>query len=312
MILHNIDRRGFGAAALGCVAASVSVAQAAPPDPSRLQTPSASAVIREVKALEMRGVGRIGVVAIDTGTGAVVAYRADERFPMCSTHKILVGAAILSMISAGRLKADQRIAYGHADLLEYAPLTTKNVEAGFMTVEALGEAAVRWSDNTADNLLLTLLGGPKGWTQFARSMGDRVSRLDRFEPDLNSGTPGDVRDTSSPRAMTGMLAALLLGRALDAGPRSKLESWMYESPITGALFRKRLPAGWHVSDKSGSGSNGTRNDVGIIYPPRSAPIILTVFHTGSNGSTTERDEIIAECASVVAQHFRPVEAASAD
>lgn len=281
MISRLIDRRRFGAVALGGVAASVSVAHAGSREPRPLQTSNASAVVREMNTLERQRGGRIGLMAIDTGSGAVITQRAEERFPMCSTHKVAVGAAILSMVAEGRLQGDQRIAFSRADLLEYAPVTTRNVDAGFMTVEALGEAAVRWSDNTANNLLLKLLGGPEGWTRFARSMGDEVSRLDRFEPELNSATPGDARDTSTPRAMTRMLAALLLGDALSEGPGAKLKSWMHDSPITGGLFRKRLPDGWHVADKSGSGSNGTRNDVGIIYPPRSAPIVLSVFHTGS-------------------------------
>jgi len=153
------------------------------------------------QALQAHGTGRLGVVANDTGTGVTISYRPDERFPMCSTHKVLVGGAILSLVEAGRLKLDQMVPYGAADLLDYAPVTRRNLASGAMTVKELCEAAIRWSDNTADNLLLKLIGGPGGWTRYARSIGDGVSRLDRIEPDLNSSIPGDPRDTSTPAAI---------------------------------------------------------------------------------------------------------------
>lgn len=304
MFFSFMDRRTFGAAALGGIATSVSIAQGRPS-----KTPSmgdSTSLVQELKALEATGGGRLGVMAVDTGSGKSVMHRADERFPMCSTHKVLVGAAILSLIEAGRLQADQRVVYGQSNLLEYAPITKKNVEAGFMTVEALCEAAIRWSDNTADNLLLKLLGGPPGWTRYARSVHDAVSRLDRFEPELNSSAIGDPRDTSTPRAMTGTLSALLFGRALGDGSRAKLKAWMLNSPITGNLLRKGLPDGWSVADKSGSGSNGSRNDVGVLYPPRSAPIVISVFYTGSATSSNERENVIARCASLATQQLRAI------
>jgi beta-lactamase class A len=222
---------------------------------------------------------------------------------MCSTHKWIVGAAILLGVEQGRFRLDQRVPYSLADILDYAPVTKKNLSAGFMTLEALCEAAVRWSDNTADNLLLKLLGGPHEWTRFARSIGDEVSRLDRFEPELNSSIPGDPRDTSSPRAMNHALAAVMFGNALDDASRAYLKRWMLDGEITKNLLAAGLPAGWHVVDKSGSGPNGTRNDVGILYPPRAAPTVISVFSTGSPKPIAERERIIAECARIVARQF---------
>lgn len=258
----------------------------------------------KLAVLEAHGTGRLGVVAVDTGTGETISHRADERFPMCSTHKVLVGGAILSLVEAGKLKLEQMVPYGTADLLEYAPVTQKNLASGGMTVEALCEAAIRWSDNTADNLLLKLIGGPVGWTRYARSIGDTVSRLDRFEPELNTSIPGDPRDTSTPAAMNRTLATLLFGTVLGDAQRARLKGWMLDSDLTAKLLPAGVPSGWHVADKSGSGANGSRNDVGILYPPRAAPIIISVFHTGSAAPQTQRDSIIARCATIAAQTFR--------
>ena len=135
-----------------------------------------------LEALEARNGGRLGVVALDTGSGRRIDYRAEERFAMCSTHKFLSAAAVLTMVDQGHMKLDRRVPFGPADLLEYAPIARKNVDAGLMTVDALCEAAIEWSDNTAGNLLLGLIGGPTGWTRYARSIGDTTSRLDRIEP----------------------------------------------------------------------------------------------------------------------------------
>lgn len=289
----KLSRRAVGVLACSGVLGATALAQSL--DAAR----TAGAKDRgDLAALEASGGGRLGVFAVNTGTGSTIAHRSGERFPMCSTHKALVGGAILSMVESGRLKLDQKIPYGAADLLEYAPATRTNLAAGAMSVEALCEAAVRLSDNTADNLLLKLLGGPAGWTRYARSIGDTVSRLDRFEPELNTSIPGDPRDTSTPAAMTRTLAALMFGNALGDASRDRLKKWMLDSKITAKLLRAGLPSGWHVADKSGSGANGSRNDVGIVYPPHGAPIVMSVFYTGAASPIEEREKIIARCAEI--------------
>lgn len=253
-----------------------------------------------IAALEAKNGGRLGVFAVDSGSGRTITYRAGERFAMCSTHKLISCAAILNMVEQGHLKLEQHVPYGHADLLEYAPITRKNVEAGFMTVDALCAAAIAWSDNTAANLLLGLIAGPTGWTMYARSIGDTSSRLDRIEPDLNSATTGDPRDTTTPEAMVRNLNLLLLDKALSDTSRKHLEGWLLDSPITGNLLRAGLPGDWRVGDKSGSGSNGTRNDLGIILPPKAAPILAAVYYTESTQPAASREKVIAEVGAIIA------------
>jgi len=156
---------------------------------------------QRLAAIERASGGRLGVAAIDTGGGASLAYRADERFPMCSTFKLLLVAAVLNRVDGGAERLDREIAFGAAEIQRYAPVTKAHLSEGTMTVEALCATAIEWSDNTAANLLLRTLGGPAGITGYARSLGDPVTRLDRFEPALNEATPGDPRDTTSPAAM---------------------------------------------------------------------------------------------------------------
>jgi beta-lactamase class A len=256
-------------------------------------------------ALETRHGGRLGVCAVEPHSGRRLAYRAEERFPMCSTHKLLTVAAVLHMRDQGLVKLDERIAYGEADLLGYAPITRKNVAQGSMTLGALCAAAIDWSDNTAENLLLKTIGGPRGWTAYARSIGDTVSRLDRNEPSLNSAIPGDPRDTTTPAAMTDDLGAVLLGGALSGPTRRQLTEWLLDSQIDGTLLHAGLPAGWSIGDKSGSGDQGTRNDIGIVFPPKASPILVAVYYTGSTVPLASREAVIADVGTIIGRVFGP-------
>jgi beta-lactamase class A len=300
-----LNRRAFAAAALAgglCRMPHARAQTSAAPRSARSDQGLARAEAA-IAALEARTGGRLGVVAVDTGSGRRISYRGDERFAMCSTHKFLTVAAILAMTDRGRLAMDRRVPYGRADLLSYAPITSKHVGAGFMTVDALCAAAIAWSDNTADDLLLKLIGGPPGWTSFARSIGDAVSRLDRFEPELNTAISGDPRDTTTPAAMTRDLNAVLLGKVLRNGSRGRLEGWMLGSKITATLLQAGLPPSWRVGDKSGSGDNATRNDIGIILRPQGAPILAAVYDTQSTQAPATRDKLIAETGRIIAQTF---------
>src|SRR5262245_27336953 len=168
--------------------------------------------------IEAESGGRLGVAVLDTASGARAGHRADDRFPMCSTFKMLLSAAVLARVDAGRERLDRRVRYTAAEIISTSPATQHHVADG-MTVAELCEAAVTLSDNTAANLLLAAIGGPPGFTAYARSLGDRVTRLDRTEPALNESRPGDPRDTTSPTAMLDTLQKVALGTALSQSTR---------------------------------------------------------------------------------------------
>lgn len=253
--------------------------------------------------LERRSGGRIGIAAVDKATGTRFTYRADERFAMCSTFKFVAAAAVLAAVDRGELKLDKSIRYGKADLLSYAPVTKEHVAEGRMTLEALCAAAVGVSDNTAANLILKEIGGPAGWTRYARAIGDMTSRLDRTEPELNSAIPDDPRDTTTPSAMLGNLDALLLDHALSPASRKILEDWMLAGTVTGPLIKAGVPSTWRVADKSGTGGNGTRNDVGVLYRPDKAPILAAIYTTGSKLDAAGQAKVIADTAALLVTRF---------
>jgi beta-lactamase class A len=236
--------------------------------------------------LERQHGGRLGVFALDTGSGRNLAHRADERFLMCSTFKTLAVAAILARVDAGHERLARRIAYGPKDLLEYAPVTRVHVKEGALTLEALCAAAIEVSDNTAANLILAILGGPGAVTRYARGLGDRITRLDRNEPTANRAN--GARDTTSPRAMTGSVRRLLLGDALSPASRARLEGWMTTSTPGLTRIRAGLPAGWRVGDKAGTGDTET-NDVVIARPPGRAPILIAAYYAAPKGEAVLRE-----------------------
>ncbi|HYL69747.1 MAG TPA: class A beta-lactamase [Candidatus Dormibacteraeota bacterium] len=248
--------------------------------------------------LEHRGRGRLGVAALDTHTTKRIAWRAAERFPMCSTFKLLLAAAVLHNVDVGREQLTHRVAYAEADLLEHAPVTRAHLKNGSITIEELCAAAIQQSDNTAANLLLTACGGPTAVTRYAGSLGDRITRLDRIEPDLNSALPGDPRDTTSPKAMLDDTRSVLLGDALSSASRELLTSWLLAAETGLTLIRAALPAGWKAGDKSGRGGNGSINDVAILWPPERAPLLVAVYFTASPEAEKARTSVVAEAARI--------------
>ena len=240
----------------------------------------------ELARIEATVGGRVGVFALDTASGRTLAHRADERFAMCSTFKWPLAAAVFARIDRGEASLEQRIPFGPADLMDHAPVAKEHVGEGAMTIETMARAAVTVSDNTAANVLLAWLGGPGALTVFFRQLGDTVTRLDRNEPTLNSNDPGDARDTTSPRAMVGLLKAALLGDALKPASRERLLALLQACETGKKRLRAGLPAGWVVGDKTGTGEFAV-NDVAIAIPPGRAPILMAVYMSDPGGPDDE-------------------------
>lgn len=250
---------------------------------------------RGMKQLEATSGGRLGVALLMDG-GEHLSYRGRERFPMCSTFKVVAAAAVLAL---GGL--DKRIRYRKADLVSYSPVTEKHV-AGGMTLAELCSAAIRYSDNTAGNLLMKQVGGPAGLTAFARSLGDQEFRIDRWETELNTAIPGDERDTTTPLAMVRTLQALALGNGLATPEqRAMLVDWMLANTTGATRIRAGVPAGWRVADKTGSGSYGSTNTIALLYPPGKPPMTMAVYFTQPRQDADARSEVVAAAAKLVAE-----------
>lgn len=250
--------------------------------------------------IEASSGGRLGVAAMRTSDGAYVSYRESERFPLCSTFKLMAVALILKRSMAEKGLLEERVRYGDADLVANSPVTKGRAGEG-MTIGELCAAALQHSDNTAANLLLTALGGPEVLNEFARSIGDTWFDLARGEPELNASVPGDMRDTTAPRAMMQDVQKLLLSDdVLETPQREKLKAWMLGNTTGASRIRAAVRStGWAVADKTGSGDYGTANDVAVVYGP-SVAYALAIYFTGvTPKETPPQDAIVDEAARIV-------------
>jgi beta-lactamase class A len=248
--------------------------------------------------LERTLAGRLGVFALNTANGKQLSYHGDEYFPMCSTFKVILASAILKRSTQVDGLMQQRIKYQQSDLVTYSPITERHVEDG-MTVTALCAAAIQYSDNTASNLLMKILGGPGAVTTFARSIGDLQFQLDRWETALNSAIPGDRRDTSTPNAMAISLQRLAFGDALEPRLQLQLRVWLQGNTTGATRIRAGVPADWQVGDKTGTGDYGTANDIGLLWPPRRSPVVVAIYTTQGEKDAKARNDVIASAARII-------------
>ncbi|MFE2184562.1 class A beta-lactamase [Streptomyces sp. NPDC059455] len=258
----------------------------------------AKAATGAFRKLERSYDAHLGVYAIDTGTGHEVAYRDGERFAFASTFKALEAGAVLRKYKLSGL--DRVIRYSKDDLVDNSPVTEKHVDTG-MSLGALCDAAVRYSDNTAANLLFDQLGGPKGLDAILEKLGDDVIQMERHEPELSQWVPGETHDTTTPRAMAKDLRAFVLGDVLGKGERARLTKWLRTNTTGDELIRAGMPKGWQVGDKTGSGSYyGARNDIAVVWRPDAAPLVMAIMSYRGDKDTPFDNKLIADAASVVA------------
>jgi beta-lactamase class A len=258
--------------------------------------------VRRIASIEKERGGRLGVAVIDTASGRSAAFRGDERFPMCSTFKMLAVAATLARVDRTEDRLERRIRFDAGDVEAYSPITKDRVGGDGMSLAEICEAAMIVSDNTAGNLLLANLGGPQGLTAYARSLGDTVTRLDRNEPTLNEAVPGDPRDTTSPVAMLADLRTLVTGKALSPASKDHLVDWLIGNKTGDTRLRAGLPRDWRAGDKTGSGERGTANDIAVIWPSSGRPpIFVAAYLTGSSPETDHRNATLAAVGRVVAE-----------
>ncbi len=248
---------------------------------------------RALTRIEAASGGRLGVAVLDLALGQRSGHRSTERFPLCSTFKVLACGALLSRVDRGLEDLDRRILFEPKDVVTYSPITKDRVGRGGMTLAELCEAAMTQSDNTAGNLILASLGGPSAVTAYARSLGDPWTRLDRTETDLNEAVPGDLRDTTTPDAMADDLQSLVIGDRLSAHSRDRLTRWLVSNQTGGAKLRAGLPSDWRIGDRTGGGDRGTTNDVAVLWPPGRQPLIVCVYLTETDASFADRNATIA-------------------
>lgn len=261
-----------------------------------------------VRAIERRHDRRVAVYAQNLQTGRTLAHRADERFVMCSTFKTFAAGALLDrrLVTPDPRVLDRRVSFPPSLVAGdiWAPATRRWLAEDYQpTWREVAEVAVRDSDNGAANLVLQHIGGPEAVTRLFRDLGDPVSRLDRWEPELSTYQPGQELDTTTPRALGLSFAALVLGSHLRRTERALLVGWL-RGNRTDPPFRSVLPDGWTIADKTGAGGYATRNDVGIAWTPDDVPILVSCLTRADLPDAERLDAPLAEAFTVAVEALR--------
>ena len=268
----TMDRRHFigGVLALGAGACI-------PPDQSPLGRLAA-----ELRIIEAAAGGTLGVELYDTATGRSVGINQDRRFGHASSFKFTLAAMVLQRHAAGLIDADRRVTWTRGDLLHVSPFTTERLEEG-ATLRELARATQTTSDNAAANILMRAFGGPEGVTAYWRSIGDEVSRVDRYEPAMNQVPTSEFRDTTTPAAMARTVAKIVYGDVLPEAERAELKGWMIATQTGARRVRAGLPEGWVAGDKTGTsgligGTEYNYIDIGFAEGPKGeAPITFACY-----------------------------------
>jgi len=259
-----------------------------------------SAAIRDY---ESASGGRVGVHAEHVRSGVKLAWRAHERFVMCSTFKASLAACVLSRVDAGQEHLDSLVSYRASDMQDYAPVAQANLAKGVLSVGAMCKAAVELSDNTCANLLLSRIGGPGALTRFWRTLGDRTTRLDEPEPYLNRTPPGGVRNTTTPASMAFILRRLVLESALSETSRSTLTEWLIGCQTGGNRLRAGLPKEWRVGDKTGNNGNDAAGDIAVVWPNPDSPIIVCVYTRYGSPTSGQLESVFAAIGRTLGTRF---------
>ncbi|KAA6405572.1 class A beta-lactamase [Candidatus Tokpelaia sp.] len=236
---------------------------------------------------------RIGIAVLDKAGGIIAAWRAYEHFPLNSTYKPLLCAALLHKVDKGALDLSDKVRFDKSRLVSYSPVTQNFITPAAMDWRQLCRAAVEFSDNTAANLILAALGGPGEFNRFLRNMGDNITQLDHFEPDLNHIKPGDKRDSTMPVAIGRTLQQLVFGDILQPQSRRQLTQWLLNDKVADELLRSVLPPQWKIADKTGAGDYGSRSIISIIWPQKREPLLIAIYITATKASIAQTNAAIA-------------------
>ena len=259
--------------------------------------------IAALKDYETESGGRVGLWVENVRTGETIAWRAHERFVMCSTFKASLAACVLASADRGRIRLDELLSYGPDDLMQYAPVARQNLKKGAMSVADMCAAAVELSDNTCANVLLARVGGPSVLTAFWRSIGDSISRLDHNEPELNRSPPGDPHDSTSPAAMAGNLRSFILGKVLSSGSRQRLTGWMLGSKTGNNRLRAGLPKDWRIGDKTGNNGKDAFGDIAVTWSTRAEPVLICAYTQGGSPTASQVETVFTGIGRLVGTRF---------
>lgn len=257
----------------------------------------------DIALLEQQIDGRIGISIWNTQSNKHWDFHGNERFPLVGTFKTLACATMLNKMDAGTLKRNATATIEQNNIVGWSPITDQ-LTGQNVRIEHACEAAMLMNDNTAANLVLKQIGGPRSVTLFLRTLGDNSTRLDRLEPKINEAPRGGKLDTTTPNAIVNTLEALINGDALSYESRVQLKIWMQDNEVSDSLMRSVLPSNWSIADRTGSGGNGTLGYNAVIWKENHKPIYLSIYITDTELSLQAREQLAAQICQLILHRYK--------
>jgi beta-lactamase class A len=228
----------------------------------------------QVKTLSQKG-WQIGISILDMDN-KMISINGDQRFPLDSTVKAIACANVLSKVDAKKLTLNDSKTITQKDLVTYSPVVKDYVNKKLTLKEAC-QITTAYSDNTAANIAISAGGGPKGLTSFMRSIGDEITRSDRYEPDL---------------VINPSMKKLLTGKVLSKDSKEQLKQWMMGNKVADNMLRAALPKEWKIADRTGASDYGIRGITSMVWSETHAPVFISIYVRKSETSLDERSAVI--------------------
>ena len=310
----------------------------------RVLRPAPYQLIDELNRITRSFAGKAGVAvrAVDEGWTAEAAGR--QFLPQQSVSKLWVAMTVLDLRDQGRIRLDDPVTVTNADLtLFHQPIAYLAAKPGGFqtTVGDLLTRALTHSDNTANDKLLWLAGGPpavRAMVEAKRLGGIRFGPGERLLQARTAGLTWDQSwagtngfeiarsrlsretrtaaldayvanppDGAEPIAIADALARLARGELLSETSTSVLLSTMGQSVTGRARLRAAVPGGWQIAHKTGTGQdlggrNAGFNDVGLLTAPDGRRYALAVMIGDTVRPIRERQQLIQAVAAAVARY----------
>lgn len=313
----------------------------------RPTAPAPQSLISSLDALTSSFSGVVGVSVASVDQGWLVSSKGERKLPQQSVSKLWVAMTVLDAIDQGRFTLETPLTITRADFTVFHQPIAALVKDGQPYHTTVGEVmrrAMTMSDNTCNDKLLRLVGGPDAVRDFIARRGLGPIRFGPGERLLQAGTAGlewrpeysignsfslararlapavrkaafeayvaDPPDGAAPLAIAGALARLQRGELLSPSSTSWLTATMQSSRTGRMRLRGAVPVGWQFGHKTGTGQDlGGRtagyNDVGVLTAPDGRAYGVAVMIGDTGRPIRERQELMqAVVSAVVASHGR--------
>ena len=307
---------------------------------ARAANPPAAFLEPQLREISLDSGGTLGVKVVHLGSGRSAGLNALDRFPMASVYKLPIAVAVLAKVDAGGWPLEQEVVVLPGELRRTGARVDAWKPGSKVPLVRLVDAMLTSSDNTACDVLLRLLGGPRAvdaWLDAHGFPGIDVSWSELTMAAVASGVAPlprdgecdhacldalvakvprerraeaerafelDARNTASPEDLARFLVALKGGRLLSGRSTETVLSMMRRNRTGDRRIRALLPKETQVWDKTGS-IGRSANDVGLVeLPGGKGTLAVVVLVKGSTKDWAARERAIAEAAKAAFDAFR--------